>query len=73
MTLFLGFDRVTRPLSVEFYFLNFFNAESRGKRLLHPLVTTTPERKRQNTDGQESKASFLAYKVKNDLRECRSQ
>ena len=58
---------------VEFYFLNFFNAENRGKRPLHPIVTTTPERKRQNTDIPESKASFVAYKVKNDLQECQSQ
>jgi len=36
--------------------------ESRGKRPLHPLVTTTPERQRQNRDIPESKASFKAYK-----------
>jgi len=54
------------------YFLNFFNAESRGKRPLHPLVSITPERERQNRDIPESKASFVAYKVKNDLQECQS-
>ena len=64
---------MTRSLLAEFYFLIFFNAESRGKRPLHTSVTTTPERKRQNRDTPESKASFVAYKVKNDLQECRSQ
>ena len=65
---------MTRSLYAEFYFLNFFNAESRGKRPLDPLVTITPERKRQNRDiPAESKASFVAYKVENDLQECWSQ
>ena len=36
-------------------------------------MTTTPERERQNRDIPESKASFVAYKVKNDLQECWSQ
>ena len=62
-----------RSLCDEFSFLNFFNAENRGKKPLHPLVTTTPERKRQNTDIPESKAAFVVYKVKNDLQECWSQ
>ena len=44
---------LTRSLSAEFYFLNFFNAESRGKRPLHPLVTTTPERQGQNQGCQK--------------------
>lgn len=35
--------------------------------------TSTPEKKIQNTDIPESKASFVAYRVKNDLRECWSQ
>ena len=64
---------MTRSPWVEFYFLNFFNAESRGKRPLQPVVTTTPGRKRKNADVPESKALFVAYKVKNDLQECPSQ
>ena len=70
---FSGLIGLTRSLYAEFYFLNFFNAESRGKRPLDPLVTITPERKRQKRDIPESKASFVAYKVENDLQECWSQ
>ena len=62
---------VTRSLYVEFYFLNFFNAENRGKRPLHPFQTITPERQRQTTDIPESKASFFSFvKGKNDVQEC---
>ena len=50
-----------RSLCDEFCFLNFFNAENRGKKRSHPLGTTTPERKRQNTDIPESKAPFVVY------------
>ena len=59
-----------RLLCDEFCFLNFFIAENRGKKRLRPLGTSTPKRKRQNTDIPESKAAFVVYKVKNDLQEC---
>ena len=65
VSVFLGLIGATPSLWVEFYFLNFFNTENRGKRPLHPLVTSTPERKTQNTDIHESKASFVVYKVRN--------
>ena len=64
---------MTHSLLAEFYFLNFSNAESRGKRPLYPSVTTTPERQGQNRDIPESKPLFVAYKVKNDLQECWSE
>ena len=50
-----------RSLCDEFCFLNFFNAENRGKKRSHPSETTTPEMKRQNTDIPESKAAFVVY------------
>ena len=49
---------VTRSLQIEFYFLNFFNAENSGKRPLDPFQITTPERQRKNADLPQSKASF---------------
>ena len=48
----------TFTIYVEFYFLNFFNAENHGKRRLNPFQITTPERQRQNADLPQSKASF---------------
>ena len=61
---------VTRSLCVDFYFLNFFNAEDRGKRPLYPFQTITPERQRQNADIPESKASFFSFvKGKDDVQE----
>ena len=41
-------------------FFNFSNAENPGKGPLHPSETTTPERKRPNSDMPESKALFVA-------------
>ena len=53
---------------LEFLFLNFFNAENQGKRPLHPLETTTQERRRQITDIPGSKTSFVVCKVKKQLK-----
>ncbi|XP_067019951.1 uncharacterized protein [Acropora muricata] len=43
--------------------------ENQGKRSLNPLETSTPKRKRQNTDLPESETSFVVDKVKKADRE----
>ncbi|XP_044166711.1 uncharacterized protein LOC114953220 [Acropora millepora] len=64
-----GDNRAQAMKSLTDYLINVYKI-TLGTADLGEPETSTPENKTQNTDIPESKASFVAYKVKNDLQEC---